>query len=399
MPYYQRNLLILSATIFLAAVSWNQVMPFLPLFIAEMGVHDDHLLRWVGTVFALQAGASIFAMPFWGKMADKYGRKPMTIRAGFCLVLIYMAMSFCQTPVQLAVLRFLNGALTGFIPSSMALIATNTPQDRAPRAIAISQAASSLGLIVGPFIGGLLAVAAGYRGSMRISGMVVLVSTLLVWWLVKEPNKADGAEPTTLMQDLSVSLRSRVLSSIMLIVLVYGIYIHAIAPMLAIHLTEMDGGAPVWLTGAIFSLPSLAMVLTAVLWTVFGERRGNEKAILIGMTGAAACGIVLAFVNSIWVFAAVFFAAGVFLAAISPCTGAMICTRVPGSFRGRAYGIQQSATMIGALVAPLAAMRIGEQFGLASVFAFVGIVAILGSAAFLILSNSREMEKDQSGMF
>ncbi|MBP6964399.1 MAG: MFS transporter [Armatimonadetes bacterium] len=386
MPYYRRNLYILSATIFLTALSWNQVMPFLPLFMQEMGLDKRSLLHWVGIVFALQSSASIVTMPFWGKLGDKYGRKPMAIRAGLCLGAIYYAMTLCQTPLQLAVLRFLNGALTGFVPMSMALIATNTPQDEAPRYIATAQSCSAAGLIVGPAVGGVMAALFGYTGTMWISGTAVLASTLLVALLVKEPNKHEITEQTSLLRDFAISLRSKVLSSIMLTVMVFGIFTAAINPILALHLASLGGkNAPVWLSGVIFSLPPAALMLTAHFWARFGERRGFDRGIQIGMTGSAAAALMLAFTRDIWAFAAVFFVAGIFIAAIGPSTGALICTRVHEEFRGRAYGMQQSATMVGTLIAPLAAAGIGGALGLWSVFAFVGVVSAVGAAVFPML--------------
>lgn len=393
MPYYRRNLLILSGTIFLTAVSWNQVIPFLPLFMQEMGVEKQSLLNWVGIVFAFQSLASIFTMPFWGKMGDKYGRKPMAIRAGLCLGVIYFAMTFCRTPLELTILRFLNGALTGFVPMSIALIATNTPQDEAPKYIATAQTCSAAGQILGPAIGGLMAGLFGYAGTMWISGTAVLTSTLLVALLVQEPNKPEITVQTSLLQDFAISLRSKVLATIMLTVMVFGIYTASINPILALHLSKINGnGSPVWLSGLIFSLPPLALMLTAHAWTRFGERSGYERGIHIGLLGAAATALLLTFVHSVWLFAVGFFASGVFLAAIWPSTSALIVTRVHDEFRGRAYGMHQSATMLGTLIAPIAATRIAGAFGLPSVFAFVGLVAFAGAMIFPVLVRQWHME-------
>ncbi len=386
MPYYRKNLLILSTTIFLTCVSWNQIIPFLPLFMKQLNVGEGKLLGWVGIVFALQSGASIVALPFWGKLGDKYGRKPMAVRAGICLSAIYFFMSVCTTPLQLAILRFLNGALTGFIPSSMALIATNTPEEFAPRSIATAQTASAAGLIIGPVIGAALAELVGYRVSMRISGIAVLFSAILVWLMVQEPNKATTGEETSLLQDFVISFNSRILSSIMLTVMIYGIYIGAVNPILALHLTNMNGGhAPRWLAGFVFSLLPGAFILSAHSWSRLGERKGYNQTIQAGLLGAGACALALTFVKNVWIFSAIFFTAGIFLAALNPSTGAIICTKVGEHFRGRAYGMQTSANMIGNMIAPLLAARIGTWFGLPSVFTFVGITALIGSMVFTLL--------------
>jgi len=385
MAYYRRNLYVLSATIFLTCVSWNQIIPFLPLFMRDLNVAPNELLDWVGIIFALQSGASIVALPFWGKLGDKYGRKPMAVRAGFCLGMIYLGMSVCSTPFQLAILRFLNGALTGFIPSSMALIATNTPEDKAPRYIAIAQTASAAGLIIGPLIGVGLASWVGYRHSMHISGAAVLLCTLLVLVVVKEQNKATISEETGLLQDFVISLSSRVLSSVMLTVMVYGIYVAGVTPILSLYVPQLGGRAPYWMSGFVFSLLPLAFMSTAYLWSCLGRTIGYDTIIKWGLMGSAACGVLLAYIHNVWVFSVIFFFAGVFLAALNPATGAIICTKIGEHFRGRAYGMQSSANMIGSLIAPLIAARVGREFGLPAVFAFVGITAFVGLIIFALL--------------
>ena len=397
MPYYRRNLYILSTTIFLAAVSWTQVMPFLPLFMKEMGVKHN-LLQWVGVVFAAQSVASIISMPFWGRLGDRYGQKPMVLRAGFCLAAIYFGMSMCHTPLQLVIFRFLNGALTGFIPGSMALIATNTPQEYAPRSMATAQSASAAGAIAGPVIGAVLAAVAGYRGSMQLSGIAVLLSTIAVWWLVQEPNKVRMAHQTSMLQDFAISLRSRMLSSIMLTLLLTGIFVNATITILTLHIAKIGQGAPNWLTGVMFSLHPVAFVLTAHQWARIGERRGYFKAIQAGMIGAAIGALILTTVSNIWMFSILYFTVGVFLAAVAPAAGAIICTQVKETFRGRAYGMQMSAGTLGAMVAPLMASNLGAAYGIPSVFAFTGAILLVGSFVLPFLVKGRRDQADSDGI-
>lgn len=386
MPYYRRNLIVLCIAILLAGISWNQVIPFLPLFMKDLGV-KSHFNLWVGGVYAAQSLAAMIAMPFWGKMGDQRGRKRMIIRAGICLAGIYFGMSVCRTVEQLAVLRFLNGALTGFVPGSFALIATNTPQGQAPRAVAWAQTFSYAGLIIGPGLGGLLAGIWGYRGSMLLSGVVVLLSTLLVLWLVQEPNKASAVEKTSLIEDFVISLKSPVQLSLLFALAMFLAFGGAINPYLALHLERLSGVLPHWPPkqfwfGAVFSLPAISFVISAQMWTRLGERHGYHKMIVVGFVGGAVGALCLAFISNIWLFAAFYFLTGIWLAAISPSVGAITCTRVEESFRGRAYGIQQSAGTFGGLIVPFFVALTLIPLGIHYVFAFVGVLFLFSSFAF-----------------
>jgi DHA1 family multidrug resistance protein-like MFS transporter len=385
MPYYRRNLYALSVVIFLAAFSWNQIIPFLPKFLEQLHTPKAELMKWTGLIFALQALAPLIAMPFWGKLGDSYGRKPMIIRAGIFLSAIYFGMSFCQTPAQLAVFRFLNGALTGFIPGSFALIATNTPEEHAPGAIATGQSASAAGLIIGPAIGGFLAGLVGYRGSMQLSGLIVLASTVLVWRLVQEPNKPKPIAKTSLIEDFLISLRSPVQLAILFAVFVSWSFAAAINPFLVPHLENIGGRIPLWLSSSVIAIPAVAFVLFAQSWTRFGGNVGYERAIYIGIIGCCIGAFLLALPNTVWLFAIIYFATGIWLTALSPSIGALTCTEVDESFRGRAYGIQQSAGTLGALITPLVAGIIGDAIGIRYIFVFVGVFFMLGCFVYAIL--------------
>jgi len=385
MPYYRRNLFILSATIFLASLSWNQIVPFLPKFLKELGVGDEALVQWSAIIFACQSLGSITTQPFWGKLGDMHGRKPMILRAGFCLAGVYFAMSFCHNPWQLAACRVLNGALTGFIPGSFALIATNTPQDEAPKSLATAQAASSVGLIVGPVAGTFLADAFGYRGSMQVAGTAVLISTLVVLWLVQEPNKTRPSEKTSLLQDFAISLKSPVQLSVMFAVMLAWVFGAAISPYLVLHLDALAKGLPSPVVGIVISLPAIAFVLVAHGWTRLGESKGYERGIVVGLVGGGLGVLSLALAHSIYAFAALYFVTGIWLAALSPSTAAITCTRVEESFRGRAYAIQQAAGTLGALLTPLVAAPIAKHFGIPAVFVFVSAIFLAGAVVFRAL--------------
>lgn len=384
-PYYKRNILVLSVTVFLASLSWQQIVPFLPLYLKEIGGGGEHFATWVSAIFAAQSLAAIIAMPFWGKMGDTYGRKPMIIRAGLCLSFVYFAMSVCRNPWQLILCRFLNGALTGFIPGSFALVGTNTPEDKAPRYVAILESCASVGLIVGPTIGATLARLAGYRASMVMSGAAVLLATIAVAALVKEPNKVGTADKTSLLQDFKVAVRSPVLSTLMLAMMVTWSFGNSVNPFLVLHMQSLGGWCPWWLPAITYSLPGIAFVLSAYRWSKVGQRVGFDRTIKIGLAGGAIGALVLGTVSNVWAFAGAYFLTGLCLASLSPSIGAITCTKVPSDFRGRAYGIQQGSGTTAALLSVLAAGQIARLFGYHAVFGLVLAIFTVG----LILFNRK----------
>jgi DHA1 family multidrug resistance protein-like MFS transporter len=384
MVFYRRNLLVLSLTTFLAACSWNQIVPFLPLFIKEMGVKDG-LAFWAGMTLSAQTMAMMVMLPYWGKLADKYGRKLMIIRAGICLALIYLGMSYCRTLWQLLLLRLINGVLTGFIPASITLVATNTPKSEAARYVALIQSAVAFGAIAGPSLGSILADWAGYRGSMVVSFIAVAIAVFLVYLLVEEKYKVTAcAQPTSLKQDFQLAFQKPVLVTALCSDMTYGFVIMASQPILILYIQELTGVRANLFTGPLFSLPGLAVVLTNYFWCRLGERYSFQKIILFGLIGAGIFTLLQGLVRNIWWFAGAYFLAGLFAAAISPNTAGLVATKVEADFQGRAFAIQQSFKNFGNFCAPLLAGSFGSIFSFQWVFIIVGLLGLAASAAIRI---------------
>ncbi len=385
MPLYKRNIIVLACTIFLASMSWNQIVPFLPKFLEEIGAKGK-VIQWTGFIFSIQSVAAIICAPLWGKLGDSYGRKVMTIRAGIFLCAIYFSMSYCTAPWQLALLRFMNGALTGFIPGSVALIATNTPTDRVAKYVATAQSCQAAGQVAGPAIGGFLAMVFLYRGSMRASGIAILVSVLLVLIFVQEPNKTRDERHTSLIQDFTFAIKSPLLAALMFGTMMQGFLIMAISPFVVLHVREIAPGSSDMLAGAVYAFPAVALLLTAHLWSRTGERIGHERVIKLGLVGGAVVCFMLIFTRNVWWFAGVYLLTGVCIAAVQACTAALTCRKVPEVFRGRAFGMQTSAGVVGACAAPLASGWIGSSaYGIPAIFVMTAIVLAIGAVAFSVL--------------
>ena len=95
----------------------------------------------------------------------------------------------------------------------------------------------------------------------------------------------------------------------------------------------------------------------------------------------------LVFTRNIWMFAIIYFSAGVWTAAVSPSTAALTCSRIVESFRGRSYAIQNSAVTLGGLIAPLVAAKLVSAYGIPSVFAYSSAALIIGAFVFRFLAR------------
>ena len=188
MEQWRRNLYILWGAVFLLMAAMTSVIPFLPLHIEQnMGIQsEDMIATWAGLIFGANFFTAFLFSPFWGNMADKYGRKLMILRSGFGMAIVITLMGLATNVYQLLLLRLLNGVIAGFNPAAIALVATNTPKERVGFALGTLQSGAVAGSIIGPLLGGLLAEYIGFRQIFLYTGILILISTFIVLFFVKE---------------------------------------------------------------------------------------------------------------------------------------------------------------------------------------------------------------------
>ena len=191
--HWKRNLAVLSVVQALSTLGFGLVFPFLPLYVKELGTTMGGSLEfWAGMVFSLQAFTMMIASPIWGSVADRNGRKLMLERATLGGALIVTAMGFVQSAEQLALLRALQGAMTGVIAANNALVAAQTPRSRTGFALGVLNMARWAGVAGGPFVGGVLGEYFGFRESFWITGALLAIAGLAVFFWVQEDFFATG---------------------------------------------------------------------------------------------------------------------------------------------------------------------------------------------------------------
>lgn len=155
--YWKQNLKVAWLGNFLTGTSFTLVMPFISVFVEELGVGPGQVEYYAGLAVSVNALAAALMAPIWGSLADRYGRKPMMVRAAFAMIFTMGGMAFVPNVFWLLTLRVLNGVFTGYIPNATALIASQVPKDKTGYALGTLSTGAVAGNLIGPTLGGILA--------------------------------------------------------------------------------------------------------------------------------------------------------------------------------------------------------------------------------------------------
>ncbi|MGG6311238.1 MFS transporter [Paenibacillus macerans] len=395
---WKRNLYVLWIGVFFCSTAYSMVIPFMSLFIAnDLGV-TEHLTLWSGFAFGITFLAGALISPYWGSLSDKYGRKPMLLRSGFSLCAVYILNSFVQDPYQLIAVRILSGLLAGYVPSAIALVATNTPEKHVGFSLGIMSTAGAAGGIIGPLVGGSLSKFIGYRESFLAAGAVVLFSALIAWIFVKEENFDRNRERSHVLDDLKEASANRPLMGKLLVVLIVTASVMVLEPLLSLYVLDLGASAAnaSFSSGIIFSAVGISTVIAAPLWGKIGEKIGYRNTLMIGLIGGGIGNVLQHFFHTLVGFGALRFVYGLFFAAVFPALNALIVQATKPEFRGRAFSLNQSAGQLGNMVGPIAGGAIGGWISIPVVFVLNGALLACTAAALRLQPLLRGKRAEES---
>jgi DHA1 family multidrug resistance protein-like MFS transporter len=309
---WQRNQYGVVLAVGLAFTAFELSQPFIPLFIRDLGTADlAEAAFWSGLVAGVAPLGAAIMGPVWGGMADKYGRKPMVLRALVFIGVMQFSMAFVPNVQWLLAIRVLMGLFAGFTPMAMALAIAVSPRDKMAQAIGLTQAAQIAPAALGPLIGGLITDAFGIRSSFMLTGILLIIPSILLGFVVQE--SLDGA-PAERAASKAKSARGSVASLFVIPGFVAALAILFLArftdrgmnPIIPLYLVELETPEALLATiaGAVVAAGALAATASSILYGRWSKPENTRRLLVIALVGGAAFSILLAFVGS-WIEAIV----------------------------------------------------------------------------------------------
>lgn len=262
---WRRNQHVMVATVFVVFTGFAFVLPFLPLYVRQLGVRDEgRVALWAGVLIGVAPLVAGLMAPVWGRLADRFGQKRMAIRALVAYVVLLVLSALVTSVTQLFVLRLGIGLFGGLGPLGLAMATSLAPREQTGQAVGMIQAAQILAAAVGPLAGGLLADLVGIRMTFLATAAICGAALVLV---VREYAEAPRRETTegTAGGGFGEMVRAPSVAPLLVILFFVNFVGRSFTPILPLHLQGL-GVAPGRLalsTGALISVYSVAAAVSA----------------------------------------------------------------------------------------------------------------------------------------
>jgi DHA1 family multidrug resistance protein-like MFS transporter len=373
---WRRTFLTLCAAQAMAMLAFGMALPFLPLYIQELGIADPReAAAWAGVMSACGMVVMATVAPIWGALADRHGRKAMVVRALFGGGAVVALMGLARTPLQLLVLRTVQGAFSGTVSATRTLVASVAPAAELGFALGTMQTAAFIGTSIGPLLGGLIADRFGYGIAFGSTGVLLAASGLAVLLLVREdftpPAPPAAGTAGGLRGVLRLILDVPGLAALIGTLFFVQAGMNAIGPILPLFVQSLlppDATDVAALSGLMLGATAVTSAVAAGVAGKLGDRVGHERLLAVCAIGGGLLYFPQALVTTPQQLLLLRACLGVFTGGLFPGVMATIALRSPASRRGLIFGVTATATALGNAAGPLVSAWVAGAYGLRAAF-------------------------------
>jgi DHA1 family multidrug resistance protein-like MFS transporter len=381
MESWKVNLISVWLGCFFTGLAISQILPFLPLYVAQLGVTSHEALSmWSGLTFSITFMVSAVVSPLWGSLADRKGRKLMLLRASLGMAIAILLQAFATNVWQLLILRGVMGLTSGYIPNAMALVASQVPRERSGWALSTLSTAQISGVIGGPLMGGFLADHFGLRMVFFITAILLVVSFLVTLFLIKEGArpKISKAQRLSGKAVFSTLPYPGLVISLFVTTMVIQLCNGSVGPILALFIQSMtpDSNNIAFLSGLIAAIPGVSALMSAPRLGKLGDRIGTARILMATLTCAVVLFFAMSFVTSPLQLGILRFLLGFADGAMLPAVQTLLLKYSSDQVTGRIFGYNQSFMYLGNVVGPLMGASVSAMAGFRWVFVATALVVL-----------------------
>lgn len=350
------------------------VIAFIPLFLtSELGVTDPgEAAFWAGLISGVTPFFVAIAAPFWSMQADRRGPRFALSMILLILGVVIALMYFTRSPVELLILRMIQGMSGGFVAVGMSLVMNVTPKKQLTWAMGVFQASMVMGVMFGPLVGGMIADTLGYRMPFLIFCMLSFFCLLAVRLMVPRQiglEQARKKEP--FMKQLSYFMKNPVVRLMVMLQFLCNCGMTGIGPILPLYIKEMMGGdamAVATIVGIIIFIAGATSVTSSLNVSRLSARISMPKILIFASLVTGVNFILQYLMPEVWTLGFMRGLTGFSLGMIMPLANTILAQSVPAEKRTMVVGFSTSFSLMGNVAGPMASGVIAMQWGYGMVF-------------------------------
>jgi DHA1 family tetracycline resistance protein-like MFS transporter len=379
---------------FLTLMGGTIVMPVLP-FIVRKYVHDPAGVGvWIGVLASSFSFCALLSAPALGRLSDRVGRKPVLAVSLLGSGVGFVVLGIGGAMWVLLLGRIIDGLTAGNLGAMMSYVADVTPpEDRAKR-FGLIGAIMSVGLMIGPAIGGPLGARFGPTAPMYFGAAVMTITAVLTVVILPESLASESRATTFSLSDIhpfkviADAFGRPALRPILLLVLLIGVPMAGTQANLAVFAVDVVHFGPTQIGLLLSALGVINVVAQGGLVRVLVPRLGERRTVLVGLVGEGigytVLGVVGAIIHTPWLLAlgVLFWATAE--ATTTPTLTGLLSASVSDAEQGWLMGGLTAMSSAARVVGPLLAGLLYTAFGHAAPYWFGAIVIV----AVLVLAQS-----------
>lgn len=348
------------------------------VYIEELGAPKDMIDWYAGLAVSLSALSSALISPVWGHFADRYGRKPMMVRASLAMTFTMGGLAFVHNVYWLLALRVLNGLLSGYVPNSTALIASQVPKERSGYALGTLATGVIGGTLVGPLIGGVLAQWLGIRHVFLLVGFILLLCNLLTFFFIKEDFKPVTKEKDLSTREVFEAIKDKqILIGLFITSMTIQISAQSIAPILTMYIHHLGQKENLmFVSGLIVSALGFSSMLSSSSLGKLGDKIGNHRLLLIALFYSFCMYILSALSQNTLQLGIVRFFYGFGTGALMPSINSLLNKIAPREGISRIFSYNQTFSYLGQVIGPFIGSAVATGLGYRSVFYVTSLIVL-----------------------
>lgn len=357
MSSWQRNVFAVATASFVGFTGFTLVMPFLPLYLQQLGVQDvGDVAMWSGLSLGVTPAMTALLAPAWGRVSDRFGRKIMVERSLISFILVMAGMAYATRAWHIFALRAVQGLFAGYGGIALTMAAESAPRDRTAYAIGTVQTAQRLGPAIGPIVGGVVAQMVGLRRAFLVTSVFYVAALLIVFVMYDErigrpETRSDDHEPVRFRNVLAFE------NFMLLIFVVFAFTFvdRSLGPVLPLYIAELGTNldrVPI-VSGILFSLAAGAGAIGNHLCRALLERASSRR-VIAGAAIAAALGCltyVFAGGTGLLMLGTPILGLGIGAASTAAYTAAGAV--IPPEVRGTGFGFLSTGSLLGLAMSPV----------------------------------------------